>query len=356
MEQTNSTIKGVKVSFSKKDANIVKKIEELSKKIIKDTDSRKTENEQARKELRKEIDKIHDSKKGNANINKKQSRLAIEEVIKQYSIDLISALKLNKSKNYIKNFEADIRSLEQEREKITQIQLLSLNIQKISFNDIQFLFETFNKKYTVIDNIPTSEVILWLEKGISLHSETDTTCKFCNNDFNLEDVKNLIKTYKENSKQKDIFRLENIKNYFLQNIEILKKANNVKGNLYVLGCSNEEINNLFDFNYFNYATLLIRSIEEKIISMDKSVEVENSISIHEERVNNQAKRISKLHTEKLHEINNSINNIEKITKGNIAIAIEESHIPDKIKKIQVLEEELKKLKIIMKILLKKSEF
>lgn len=269
---------------------------------------------------------------------------------------MISALKLNKSKDYIKNFEADIHSLEQEREKITQIQLLSLNIQKISFNDIQFLFETFNKKYTVIDNIPTSEVILWLEKGISLHSETDTTCKFCNNDFNLEDVKNLIKTYKENSKQKDIFRLENIKNYFLQNIEILKKANNVKGNLYVLGCSNEEINNLFDFNYINYATLLIRSIEEKIINMDKSVEVENSISIHEERVNNQAKRISKLHTEKLHEINNSINNIEKITKGNIAIAIEESHIPDKIKKIQVLEEELKKLKIIMKILLKKSEF
>lgn len=332
LEQTNSTIKGVKVSFSKKDANIVKKIEELSKKIIKDTDLRKTENEQARKELRKEIDKIHDSKKGNANINKKQSRLSIEEVIKQYSIDLTAASKLNKPKDYIKNFKADIYLLEQEREIITKTQLPSLNIQEISFNDIQFLFKTLNKKYTITDDIPTSEVILWLEKGISLHSETDTTCKFCNNNFNLEDIKNLIKTYKENTKQKDIFKLENIKNYFLENIEILKQANNVKGNLSILGCSNEEINNLFDFNYINYATLLIKSIEEKINNMDKSIEVENSISIYEERVNNQAKRINELHTEKLSEINNSINNIEKITKGTIAIAIEESDIPDKIKK------------------------
>ena len=86
--------------------------------------------------------------------------------------------------------------------------------------------------------------------------------------------------------------MENIKNYFLENIKILKQANNVKGNLSILGCSNEEINNLFDFNYINYATLLIKSIEEKINNMDKSIEVENSISIYEERVNNQAKRIN----------------------------------------------------------------
>jgi len=343
LEQTNSTIKGVKVSFSKKDADTVKKIKILEGQIIKGITSRKTEYETARKEIRKKIDKIHDIKKGSANINKKQSKLAIEEVIKQYSIDLKAALKLNKSKDYIKDFKADIHSLQHDKEKITKIQLPNLNIQEISFNDIQFLFETFNKEYTVIEDIPTSEVILWLEKGVSLHSKTDTTCKFCNNNFNLEDVKNLIKTYKENSKQKDIFRLENIKHYFLQNIEILKRANNIKGNLSILGCSDEEINNLFDFNYINYATLLIKSIEEKIINMDKSIEVENSISIHEERVNNQAKRINELHTEKLHEINNSIHNIEKITKGTIAIAIEESDIPDKIKKIQVLEEELKKI-------------
>lgn len=265
LEQTNSTIKGVKVSFSKKDADIVEKIETLRKQIIRDTDSRKKENEQARREIRKEIDKIHDSRKGNANINKKQSKLAIEDVIKQYSVDLSTALKLNKSKDYIKDFKANIHSLEHDREKITNIQLPSLNIQKISFDDIQFLFETFNKKYTVIDDIPTSEVILWLEKGISLHSETDTTCKFCNNNFNLEDVKNLIKTYKENSKQKDIFRLENIKQYFLQNIEILKQANNIKGNLSVLGCSDEEINNLINIDYIDYATLLIKSIEKKLL-------------------------------------------------------------------------------------------
>lgn len=343
LEQTNSTIKGVKVSFSKKDADIVEKIETLRKQIIKDTDSRKKENEQARREIRKEIDKIHDSRKGNANINKKQSKLAIEDVIKQYSVDLSTALKLNKSKDYIKDFKADIHSLEHDREKITNIQLPSLNIQKISFDDIQFLFETFNKKYTVIDDIPTSEVILWLEKGISLHSETDTTCKFCNNNFNLEDVKNLIKTYKENSKQKDIFRLENIKQYFLQNIEILKQANNIKGNLSVLGCSDEEINNLINIDYIDYATLLIKSIEKKIINMNNSVEVENLISNYEETVNNQAKKINELYTEKLHEINNSINNIEKITKGTIAIAIEESDILNKIKKIQEKEEELKKI-------------
>lgn len=66
--------------------------------------------------------------------------------------------------------------------------------------------------------------------------------------------------------------------------------------------------------------------------MNNSVEVENLISNYEETVNNQAKKINELYTEKLHEINNSINNIEKITKGTIAIAIEESDILNKIKK------------------------
>lgn len=113
----------IKISFNKKDANIVKKIEKLSEQIIKDIDSRKTENEQARKKIRKEIDKIRDSKKGNTNIHKKQSKLAIEEVIKQYSIDLTATLKLNKPKYYIKNFKADIYLLEQEREIITKTQL-----------------------------------------------------------------------------------------------------------------------------------------------------------------------------------------------------------------------------------------
>ena len=106
LEETDSTIKGIKISFSKQDVDISRKIKELHNQI-ENVDSKRKEIIQRRKDIRKEIDSIHDRKKGNANINKKPSKLELEDVIKQYSIDLENALKINNSKKYIKTFTID---------------------------------------------------------------------------------------------------------------------------------------------------------------------------------------------------------------------------------------------------------
>lgn len=340
LEETDSTIKGIKISFSKQDVDISKKIKELYNQI-ENVDSRREEIIQRRKNIRKEIDGIHDRKKGKANINKKPSKLELEDVIKQYSIDLENALKINNSKNYIKMFNADSTKLENEKNKITKIQLPNLEICELPISDKEFLFNTLQKEYRAIENIPTSEVIKWLEKGITLHNVSDNVCIFCHNHFNLETVKELIKSYKENSIQKDIFRLEDIKEYLNNNINILNQAKSIKGNLAVLGCSQEEINNLFNFSYTKSITNLVKIIEEKISNMDKSFQITDNILELEKETIEKNKKIKDIFNNRLNEVNSSIHNIEKITKGTIAIAIEEENIKDKIEQIQKNEEEIK---------------
>lgn len=340
LEETDSTIKGIKISFSKQDVDISRKIKELHNQI-ENVDSKRKEIIQRRKDIRKEIDSIHDRKKGNANINKKPSKLELEDVIKQYSIDLENALKINNSKNYIKTFNADSTKLENEKNKITKIQLPNLGIYELPISDKEFLFNTLQKEYRVIEDIPTSEVIKWLEKGVTLHNVSDNVCIFCHNHFNLETIKESIKSYKENSIQKDIFRLEDIKEYLNNNINILNQAKSIKGNLAVLGCSQEEINNLFNFSYTKSITNLVKIIEEKISSMDKSFQITNNILELEKETIEKNKKIKDIFNNRLNEVNSSIHNIEKITKGTIAIAIKEENIQDKIEQIQKNEEEIK---------------
>lgn len=344
LEETDSTIKGIKVSFSKQDADISKKIKELQNQII-NVDSKKGEIIQRRKDIRKEIDDIHDRKKGDVNINKKKSKLELEDVIKQYSIDLENALKINNSKNYIKSFHANSITLENEKNIITKIQLPNLEINELHISDKEFLFNTLQKEYKIIDDIPTSEVIKWLEKGINLHTESDNVCMFCHNHFNLEAIKELIKSYKENSIQKDIFRLENIKKQLNNNISILNFAKSIEGNLDVLGYPQEEINNLFNFSYTKSITNLVKIIEEKISNMDKSFYITNNISELEKEIIEKNKKIKDVYNNRLNEVNVSINNIEKITKGTIAIAIEEENIRDKMEQIKENEKEVKTIEI-----------
>ena len=338
LDNSDSTIKGIKVSFSKKDADIAKEIAELQKQI-EDVTERKKKNNQNRQSIREKIDSIHDNKKGTANINKKQSKLKVEEVIEQYSADLKNALKMN-NREYIKKFTANSDELEKEKDRITKTQLPDLKIQEIPIDDKVFLFDALQKKYILTGDIPTSEVIRWLEKGVSLHDESDTICKFCHNNFNLEDVKNSIRKYKEDSKQKDIFRLETIKECLDSNIKNIDNAERIKGNLFVLGCSEEEIDKIFNFDYLEYTTHLIEEIERKILNMDKSIEIEDYILEFEKEVSKKSKEIQDIHKKKLDEINTSIGNIERIAKGTIAIAIEESNILEELKNIQKNEAEI----------------
>lgn len=66
-ESNNSKIKGVIANFGKKDVDIEKQIKLLEENII-DTKELENEIQQLNKNIRAEIDKIHDEKKGSISI------------------------------------------------------------------------------------------------------------------------------------------------------------------------------------------------------------------------------------------------------------------------------------------------
>ncbi|MEW4354585.1 AAA family ATPase [Streptococcus pneumoniae] len=344
LNDDDSLIKGVKISFSKNDADIAEKIVKIKSKII-DVHIDEKQCSKSRDLLREHIDKIHDSKKGKANIKRKQSKFTIEEILQQYKSDLDSALKINSNREYIKNFSADIKKLENDRNKIINAELPNLNITKIPQDDLDFLEKSLNKQYPLTDDMPTtSEVIKWLEKGIELHNKAESKCKFCHNTLNLQDVKNRIKTYQQNSKRKDISRLEKIKDTLSDNKELVTQAKSKKMTLTIIEMGQDEINRLFSFKQLHDIDTIIEKIDEKISNMNLSISLKNHILDFETEVEQVNSTITKTRNDKINEINITISNVEKLAKGSIAIAIEDSDIQKNLEEIQESEKKIESTK------------
>lgn len=134
-----------------------------------------------------------------------------DKVIELYKTDLEKAHAIKPSDDFIKEFDADSESIEKQKVSIEKTYFPKLEITKLSQEDKEFLNNTLKKSYNFSDELPPLEELNWLETGIKLHEETDKQCKFCQNCFNLHDVINRVKEYKENEKQKDIKHLAEIK-------------------------------------------------------------------------------------------------------------------------------------------------
>lgn len=342
LSDNDSIIRGVKVSFSENDIDITRQIKELETKIV-DTTVLNVECKKDRGLLREQIDALHSAKKGKAKINRKKIDIEIEKVISQYENDLKEALKINPSKEFIKNFYANDEELESNRIKLINTPLPNLNIIKINQNDQTFLIEALEKQYTLVDDIPTTEVIKWLDDGIDLHEDSDSTCKFCHSPFTLQDVKERILEYRENSQQKDIVRLVQIKETLKSNKKIIEDAQKIKKSLTTIGLTLKEIDKLFDFKYLKVLDDTIEIINDKISNMSSSVLFDNHIADFENEVDNIGTKIAEIKENKLRELDLLISNIEKLAKGAIAIAIEESQISEKLQEIQEKEKHKEKV-------------
>lgn len=341
-----SFIKGVKVTFNKKDAEITRKIRELEEEKH-DTKTLKKELEVKIENLRNKIDEIHDQNKGKAKIKKKRKNddTSLEEVLNLYQEDLKLARKINDSDEYIKSFEADSETLQNEKDNLLNTILPQFRIEKINSEDKKFLYETLAKYYKDTNDIPPLEIIQWLEKGISLHSDTEKNCLFCHNSFDINEVKNRIKDYRENEKQKDINRLEKIKNILQQNLATIEKEISSKVNLSVIEFDSEIIDEFEQSPYISEMENLVRIIDSKIKDMSKCFETNDCILIFETEIEKIAEAIKQQRTKKINEFDSAINNIETLAKGKIALLLIENNIKDDIEN---LKEE--KLDIIEKIM------
>lgn len=203
LNDTVSIIKGVRVTFSKNDASIAKTIKELETRKV-DVKTLKSSISDKKNNLRIEIDTTHDSNKGKAKINKRKATLGPIEAFNLYIEDLKRAREINSSDEFIASFEPDSESFEKIKQNILSSSFPQLKITKFTNEDKEFLKDVLEKSYEDIKEIPTLELLHWLEQGIELHKDAEHYCLFCQNSFTLDDVKQRVKEYKENEKQKDI--------------------------------------------------------------------------------------------------------------------------------------------------------
>lgn len=198
LEQSkDSKIKGVIANFGQKDIDSEKQIKELESKII-DTKELNNEIHKLNKEIRNEIDRIHDTKKGNVTISKKSKSKSNEDVIQLYTEDIKEAKKIEADEEKLLNTKGD-NSIENERNRIEKIPIPQISSYKK--DEVKHIKEIFTKKYDNID-IPSSKIVSWITEGIDLHKEGEN-CKFCGGRIELSNIKNKIEQYNKNEKQKD---------------------------------------------------------------------------------------------------------------------------------------------------------
>lgn len=342
LNDTVSIIKGVRVTFSKNDASIAKTIKELETQKV-DVKTLKSSISDKKNNLRIEIDTIHDSNKGKAKINKRKATLGPIEVFNLYIEDLKRAREINSSDEFIASFEPDSESFEKIKQNILSSSFPQLKIIKFTNEDKDFLKDVLEKSYEDIKEIPTLELLHWLEQGIELHKDAEHYCLFCQNSFTLDDVKQRVKEYKENEKQKDIERLEKIKGVLKYNLSLLKDENKLKSQLNLINIESGIIEEIINSDNVSRLAELASTIESKIQDMSTTYSFTDSISKFELKVDRVADKIRKGYRDKIKELDDTINNIEILAKGKICLSLVKNNFM--LKLIELIREKRELLEI-----------
>ena len=342
LENSEGRIKGVEANFGKGGVDIENKIAELQKLIIKEEEINRldTNISKLRIEIRNEIDKIHDRRKGKANIQRKPKNETFERVIELYNKDFQDAKKIEADNEKLIKINGD-NAIDKQIEQYENLKPLNLSvIQKTLIDEIKIIY---NEKFGEDISIPEFEVVQWIESGLKLHNEEDN-CKFCQGKLDLSGVKSKIAQYKENKRHKATKKLNQLREQldsilesiriieiesksYITNLgieiekyfsEILKKKEIVE--TFVISCQskidNIEIKQNFDFE------LLAETLKE----------LECTIKI-----------ISDIKNEQLLELRKRQINLTSLVKGAVGLEIIQSKtIEDKQKEVKKLEIEIKK--------------
>src|SRR5690554_5812320 len=222
LENSEDKIKGVEASFGKGGVDIENKIKELEKLIIKEDEIGKLEIDIAklRKEIRTEIDKIHDRRKGEANIQRKSKEESVERVIELYKKDFLDAKKIEVDEEKLIKINGDNAI---EKQIAQNENLKPLIFSKIQTPLIKEVKEIFVEKFGEDISIPEYEVVQWIETGLKLHKDGDN-CKFCEGKLDYSDVKSKIAEFKENKRHKATEKLKQFREQLqslLESIDII---------------------------------------------------------------------------------------------------------------------------------------
>ena len=148
LENSDGKIKGVEASFGKGGVDIENKIKELEKLIIKEDEIGKLEIDIAklRKEIRVEIDKIHDRRKGEANIQRKSKDESVERVIELYKKDFQDAKKIEADDDKLIKINGDNAIEKQIAQNENLRPLILSKIQTTLIEEVKVIFKKNSEK------------------------------------------------------------------------------------------------------------------------------------------------------------------------------------------------------------------
>ncbi|MFT5601718.1 MAG: wobble nucleotide-excising tRNase [Flavobacteriales bacterium] len=341
LENTDGKIKGIEASFGKGVVDIENKVKELEKLIISKTEIDKLDLNIVRlkKEIRTDIDTIHNRRKGKSNIQKKSKDETVERVIELYKKDFKEAKKIESDDNKLIEVNGD-NSIEKQ---ISQNE----NLRPLSFSDISTTLKEevniiFKEKFGEDISIPEYEIVQWIESGIKIHKDGDN-CKFCNNKLDYSNIKSKITHYKENKRHKATIKLKQFREQlqeFLESIYTIQKETKT----YSTNIGNEVE------QYFTTITekendiqSLINSCQSKIdkIEIQENFDLELLTAILQ-KIEDSIVNINTIKNEQLSELRKKLNNLTTLVKGAIGLEISKStNIKDKLKDVEIKVREIK---------------
>lgn len=341
LENSEDKIKGVEASFGKGGVDIENKIKELERLIINEDEIEKIDTgiAKSRKDIRTEIDKIHDRRKGEANIQRKSKEESVERVIELYKKDFRDAKKIEVDEEKLIKINGDNAI---EKQIAQNENLKPLIFSKIQTPLIEEVKTIFTEKFGEDISIPEFEVVQWIESGLKLHKDGDN-CKFCNGTLDFLDVKSKIAEFKENKRHKATEKLKQFKEQLqslLESIEIIE--NESKTYSTNIGIENEQ-----HFTAISAKKSTIESLVDSCqLKIDKIETQETfdfkllaeTLKVIEESI----LVISKNKSEQLLELRKKQSNLTTLVKGAIGLEITKSTtIKDKLKEVKEKELGLK---------------
>jgi wobble nucleotide-excising tRNase len=341
LENSEGKIKGVEANFGSSGVNIENKIKELEKQIISEVEISKLDSNivDSRKKIRTEIDKIHDSRKGEVNIQRKAKEESVERVIELYKKDFQDAKKIEADEEKLIKISGDNAI---EKQIAQNENLRPLNLSKIQTSLIEEVKVIFKEKFGEDISIPEFEVVQWIESGLKLHKDGDN-CKFCEGKLDFSDVKSKIAQYKENKKHKAKEKLKQFREQLQSLLESIK-AIEKESKTYTTNIGNDIE------HYFSSISEKKQTIETLIISCQSkidNIEVQGNFDFELlaetlKELEESISTISKTKNEQLLELRKKQNNLTTLVKGAIGLEILKStSIKDKLQEVKDKETELK---------------
>lgn len=341
LENSEEKIKGIEASFGKGSVDIEKQINEIEKQIVSKEEIESVESsiDKLKKGIRREIDSIHDRKKGEANIQKKSKDESVLKIIDLYKKDYVVAKKIEVNDDKLIEIKGD-NSIEKQIAQYENLKPVSFS--KIPATFIEEMKIIFTEKFGDDISIPEYEVVQWIESGLKIHQEGEI-CKFCNSKLDYSDVKLKLNQYKENKRHKATEKLkqfkERLQNLF-ENIELFEKESKI----YITNVG-KEVEQYFTIitTKKNEVKTLINSSQSKIEEIESQVNFDfKLITEILEGIEVSITTINKIKSDQLIELRKKQNNLTTLVKGAIGVEIVKSSIiKDKLKEVKLKDDELK---------------